>query len=132
MLTRPSAAGKRTGGNASGMVVARLAGDLARHQPARRLEVEHEHLGLEQARLHPTPDAGAGALEQRDHDAEGQQIAGREVGDRDADAHRPLPGQTGDRHQPAHALRDLIDAGAGAVRPVLAEAADAAVDDALG
>ena len=61
---------------------------------------------------------------------ERQQVARGQVVDRNADAHRPLARQAGDRHQPAHALRDLIDAGAMAVRPVLAEAADAAVDDA--
>ena len=35
-----------------------------------------------------------------------------QVGDRNADPHRPLAGQAGDRHQPAHALGDLIEAGA--------------------
>src|SRR6185437_740329 len=57
--------------------------------------------------------------------------AGGEIGDRDADAHRPLPGQAGDRHQPAHALRDLVEAGAVAIGPVLAEAGNAAENDAL-
>ena len=52
--------------------------------------------------------------------------AGGEIGDRDADAHRALPRQAGDRHQPAHALRDLVEARAGRVGPVLAEAGDAA------
>ena len=51
--------------------------------------------------------------------------AGADVGDRDADAHRPLPGQAGDRHQAAHALRDLVEARAVGVGPVLAEAGDA-------
>jgi hypothetical protein len=39
-----------------------------------------------------------------------QKRPGVEVGDRDADAHRPLARQAGDRHQPAHALRDLVEA----------------------
>ena len=39
-------------------------------------------------------------------------------------------GHAGDGHQPAHALRDLVDAGALGVRPVLAEAGDRGVDDA--
>ena len=42
----------------------------------------------------------------------------------------PPPGMAGDRHQPAHALRDLVDAGPALVGTVLAEAGDAAVDDA--
>ena len=72
------------------------------------------------------------ALEQRRENAERAEQSGGEIGDRDADAHRPLPGQAGDRHQPAHALRDLIEARPAGVRPVLAEAGDAAVDDASG
>ena len=69
------------------------------------------------------------ALEQRGHDAERAEQSGGEIGDRDADAHRPLPRQAGDRHQPAHALRDLVEARTVLVGPVLAEAGDAAVDD---
>ena len=42
----------------------------------------------------------------------------------------PCPGMAGDRHQPAHALRDLVDAGAALIGPVLAKAGDAAIDDA--
>ena len=52
----------------------------------------------------------------------------QQVGDRDADAHRALARQAGDRHQPAHALRDLVEARPLAIRPVLAEARDAGVD----
>ena len=37
---------------------------------------------------------------------------------------------TGDRHQPAHALGDLVDTGPAGIGAVLAEARDAAVDDA--
>ena len=48
----------------------------------------------------------------------------------DADTHRALARQAGDRHEPAHALHDLIDASALAVRPVLSKSADAAIDDA--
>ena len=54
---------------------------------------------------------------------------GREVGDRNADPHRALARRAGDRHQPAHALRDLIEARALAIGTVLAEAGDAAIDD---
>ena len=56
--------------------------------------------------------------------------AGAEIGDRNADAHRPLPRQAGDRHQPAHALGDLVEARPVGIRPVLAEAGNAGIDDA--
>jgi hypothetical protein len=56
--------------------------------------------------------------------------AGADVDNRDADAHRPLAGLAGDRHQAAHALNDLIDAGALAVRAFLAEGRDAGVHQA--
>ncbi len=56
--------------------------------------------------------------------------SGAEIGDRNADADRPLPRQAGDRHQPAHALRDLIEARPIGIRPVLAEAGNAGIDDA--
>src|ERR1700753_1960678 len=48
--------------------------------------------------------------------AGGEQVPRGEVVDRNADAYRALAGQTGDRHEPAHALRDLVDAGAMPVR----------------
>ena len=102
---------EHAGGDAGRMVVAGLAGDLAGHQPARGLEVQHEDLRLQQRGVHPAPHAGALAVEQRHQDAQRQQVAGGQVVDRDADAHRPLPGHAGDRHQPAHALGDLVDAG---------------------
>ncbi len=129
MLKCPSLEGKTPVGMPVGMVVAGLLRDLLVDQPPRRLEVQHEDLRFEQARVHPAADAGAGAVEQRHRNAEREQIAGSEVGDRQPDAHRPLAGQAGDGHQPAHALHDLVDARALAVRPGLAEAADAAVDD---
>ena len=68
-------------------------------------------------------------LEQRHQDAERAEDAGREVGDRDADAHRPLAGQAGDRHQPAHPLRDLVEAGPVAIGAGLAEPGDAGIDE---
>ena len=55
---------------------------------------------------------------------------GGEVGDGNADPHRTFAGRAGDRHQPAHALRDLIEARPLVIGPVLAEAGDAAIDDA--
>jgi len=41
-----------------------------------------------------------------------------------------LSGMAGDRHEPAHALGDLVDPGAALIGSVLAEAGNAAVDDA--
>jgi hypothetical protein len=69
------------------------------------------------------------ALQERHHAGLGQEHARRQVGNRDADADRALSRQPGDRHQPAHALGDLVDAGAFRVRTALAEARDAAIDD---
>ena len=57
--------------------------------------------------------------------------SGRQIGDRNADAHRALARRAGDRHQPAHALRDLVEARPLAIGAVLAEAGDAGIDDAL-
>jgi hypothetical protein len=45
--------------------------------------------------------------------------------------HRSGAGRAGDRHQPAHALGDLVEARPLGVRPVLAEAGNAAEHDAL-
>ena len=112
------------------MVVAGLLGDLALHQPARGLEVEHEDLRFDQRGVDPLALAGALAIVEREHDRLGEQQARGQVGDRDADAHRPAAGLAGDRHQPAHALRDLVDAGARRIGAALAEARDGAVDDA--
>ena len=67
---------------------------------------------------------------QRDENAHRAEDPGRQIGDRNADAHRPLPRQAGNRHQPAHALRDLVEARAVAIRPALPETGDAGVDQA--
>ena len=112
------------------MVVAGLLGDVLFHQPARGLEIQHEDLRLQQRGLHPLALAGNVALQQRGEDADGAEQPGGEVGDGDADPHRALAGRAGDRHQPAHALRDLIEARPLVVGAVLAEAGDAAIDDA--
>ena len=97
---------------------------------ARGLEVELVEHRLEQRGVDPLALAGVLAVEQREQDALAEEHAGRRVRDRDAGAHRPSPRLAGHRHQPAHALDDLIDAGAVAVRAVLAEARDAGDDDA--
>ena len=72
------------------MVVSCLRGDLARHQPARGLEIEHEDLRFEQRGVHPLPLTGRLPFDQRHQDALGEQQPGAEIVDRDADPHRPL------------------------------------------
>ena len=69
-------------------------------------------------------------MQEGEQDALAQEHAGGGVGDGDADAHRAMPGFAGDRHQAAHALHDLVDAGARRVRAVLTEARDGCQDDA--
>src|SRR5712692_3897550 len=78
--------------------------------------------------MHPLPLARALALDERPQDALGQEYPGREIRDGNAHAHRTLPRQSRDRHETAHPLRDLVIARPVAVRPGLAEARDAAVD----
>ncbi len=112
------------------MVVAGLLGDILFHQPARGLEIQHEDLRLQQRGLHPLALAGDVALQQRGEDADGAEQPGGEVGDGNADPHRAFARRAGDRHQPAHALRDLIEARPLVIGAVLAEAGDAAIDDA--
>src|SRR5207244_3083397 len=97
-------------------------------QPTRGLEVEHEDLRLKQRRLDVLALLRFLALEQRGHDAERAEQSRAEIGDWNADAHRALSRQASDRHQPAHALRDLVEARPLFVRPVLAEAGDRAID----
>ena len=76
------------------------------------------------------PLAGSLALQQRDQDALGRENPGAQIGDRDADAHRAFTGCPGDGHQPAHALRDLVEARARREGSRLAEAGDAGVHQA--
>jgi len=112
------------------VVVAGLARDLAFVQPARRLEIQHEDLSLEQRGLDPLALARDLAFEQRHQDALGAEDAGGQIGDRDADPHRAAAGFPGDRHQPAQPLRHLVEARPVAIGPVLAEARDAGIDQA--
>src|SRR5262245_878644 len=111
------------------MIVAGLLRHFALHQPARRLEVEHEDLRLQERGRDVLAFLRPLALEQRNHDAERAEQPGTEVRDRNPAPHRPLPGQAGDRHQAAHALRDLIEAGPAGIGSILAEARNAAEDD---
>src|SRR5581483_4442242 len=122
--------GEDAGREAGRVVVASLAGHLASDQPARRLEVEHRDLRLEQRGVHPLSLAGALTLEQRRHDALRQEHPGAEVVDGDADTPRAAAGRAGDAHESAHTLGDLVDARALPVRAVLAEARDRAHHDA--
>ena len=118
------------GGNARRVIVARLGRDLAAHQPARGLEVEHREHCLEQRGVHPLPLSGDLSLEEGDEDALGQQDARAQVGNGNAHSHGALTGNAGDGHQSAHPLGDLIDPGPIAVGPALPEAGNAAVDQA--
>ena len=119
---------EHAGRDAGRMVVAGLRRHLLFQQPARRLEIQHENLCLQQRRLHPLALAGHFAFQQRGQDAQGARQPGAQVGNGHAGAHRPLAGQPGDGHQPAHALRDLVEARAAVIRPVLAESGNAAVN----
>ncbi|MGY4334582.1 hypothetical protein ACVWWG_008999 [Bradyrhizobium sp. LB7.2] len=121
---------EHAGRDAGRVIVAGLFCHVLFHQPARGLEVEHEDLGLQQRSLYPLALARDLALQQRGEDAHGAEQARGEVGDGNADPHRAFARRTGDRHQSAHALRDLIEARPLVVGPVLAEAGDAAIDDA--
>ena len=116
------------GRHRSRVVVAGLSGDLAFDQPARRLEIHHRDHRREQRALHPLAFAGTAALLQRNQYPERGEQSGAEVRNRDAGAHRALAGQARYPHQATHALRDLVEPGAVAIRSVLAESGDARVD----
>ena len=111
-----------------GWLLPACGGHFLAHQPARGLEIEHRQHRLEQRGVHPLALPGGLALDERHQNALGEQDARAQIGDRNAHAHRSLPWYTGDRHEPAHALRDLVDAGPITIRAALAEAGDAAVD----
>src|SRR6266851_1686982 len=69
-------------------------------------------------------------LDEREQNTHRAEHSRADVGDCDTDAHGALAGQSRNRHQAAHPLRDLIYARAVAVGTVLAEAGDAAIDQA--
>src|SRR6185312_1618430 len=121
---------EHAGRDAGRVVVAGLARHFLGDEPARRLEIEHGDLCRQQRGLDILAFAGFLTLQQRDQNAHSAEDAGGEVGDGNADAHRALSRQPGDRHEPAHALGDLVEAGPVAIRTVLAEAGDAAIDQA--
>ena len=113
--------------DAGRVIIAGLSWHLTAYRPTRRLEVQHGDLCREQIALHPLALAGLLTLQQGHQNAHCTEDAGGEVGDRNADAHGPLSRKSGDRHQTAHALRDLVEAGTFAIRPVLAEARNAGI-----
>ncbi len=115
-------------GAAGRVIVAFLAGDVAVVQIARRLEIHHGDLGMQQRGVDPLALAGLFAFQQRGQDAQRGIQAGAGIGDRQAGAHRPLAGQAGDRHQSAHALDDLVEARPARVGAGLAESGDAGED----
>src|SRR5260370_11112153 len=69
-------------------------------------------------------------LDEREQNTHRAEHSRADVGDCDTDAHGALAGQSRNRHQAAHSLSDLIDARAVPVGTVLAEAGDAAIDQA--
>ena len=120
---------EHAGRNAGRVVVAGLLGDLARIEPARSLEIEHEDLGLQKRGLDLLPLPRFLPLEQRDEDPERAEEPCGEVRDGNAHPHRAPPRLAGDRHETAQSLRDLIDSGPVAIGAVLAESGDARVDE---
>ena len=74
--------------------------------------------------------SGPGPLVQGGEGSDDGVMAGDEVGDGDADALRVVRPAAGQRHQAGLALGDLVVAGATALGPVLAEAADLDDDQA--
>src|SRR5262245_2999851 len=116
------------GGNERGVVVAGLRRNLAADEPARGLEVEHGHHGLEQGGVHPLAAPRALAFEQGHEHALGEIEPRGQVCDGNAHPHGALSGDSGDGHQPAHPLSDLVVAGAIAIGAVLAESGNRGID----
>src|SRR5688572_2330522 len=110
--------------------VAGLAGHLAVQRHARALEIHHVDHRLQERGLHPLALARGLALEESDGHAVRGEDAAAQVRDRDAHPQRAVPRQARHRHEAAHALRDLVEAGAGRVRAGLSEARDAGVYEA--
>ena len=101
------------------VVVAREPGHLTGHRPAGALVRVHADHPRQQRRPDDRPTTGAFALVQGGQHAVRAVHAGDQVGDRHPDLGRLLG--AGDRHQPALALGDLVVAGAGRLRTVVAE-----------
>src|SRR5262249_24904242 len=112
--------------NRSRVIVAGLLWHFGLDQEARRLEVEHEDLRLQERGGDVLALLRLLALEQCHQDAERAEQPGAEIGDRNADPHRPLARKPRDRHQAPHALRDLIEARTLRIGTILAETRNAA------
>src|SRR5581483_9544385 len=112
------------------MVVAFLRRNLLVNGPARRLEIQERQAGLDQRGLHPAALARSLAIEQGDQNALGEERAGHDIGDGNADTKGTLARKPRYRHDAAHALSDLVDRGPRGIGAVLAEAGNAAIDDA--
>ena len=129
MLIAPSEVVNTPVGIDVGWSLPACPGIFAVDQPARRLEVEEEHLGLQQRGPDPLAPAGSAPFQQGQQDPLGGEEPGGQVGHRDASPHRAPPGLAGDRHQATHALGDLVEAGTVTIGPVLAEAGDGCVHE---
>ncbi len=91
--------------------------------------------GVEQADVDMLTGAAIGlAMIEGGEDADRSIHAGHVVDDAGADLHRTRAGlavdMAGDAHQAAHRLENRVVAGAGRIRPGLAEAGDRTIDDA--
>ncbi len=104
------------------VIVTGLAGHVLGDGPACGLKVAHRDHGLQQRRRNPLPLPRALPFQKGNQDTHGAMKACAHIGDGDTGPDRSLPRHAGDPHQPAHALRDLVEARSLGVRPVLAEA----------
>src|SRR3546814_12914758 len=112
------------------MLAALALGDLAGGQVVEALVGEPGDLGVEQAEVDALAEAGHAAIVQRRQDRAYRVHAAHDVGDADADLHRLAVRLAGQAPDAAHALGEVVVAGARRVGSRLAEAGDRAVDDA--
>ena len=106
------------------MIIAGLERYLALDQPAGRLEVEEEYLGLQQRGADPLSSTRPGSFQQGHEDRLGGEQAGGEVCNGDAGPHRTPARLASDRHQTAHPLGHLVEAGPVTIGAILAEPGD--------
>src|SRR3546814_1635070 len=85
-------------------------------------------LGVEQAEVDVLAEAGHATVVQRRQDRGHRVHAAHDVGDSDADLHRLALRLAGQAHDAAHALGQVVVAGARRIGAGLAEAGDRAVD----
>ena len=131
MLMWPSDGREHAGGNAGRMIVAGLA--PAPRAPMVQRAAWKSSMAIcapssELCTHWPSPDCSRSSSAIRMPMA--AKMPAREIGDRECRRAPGLGRQAGDRHQPAHALRDLVEAGPVAIRAVLAEAGDTGIDEA--